>query len=404
MTKSAKKKNKSGIRSGVSENQCNVAMAALPAGESAYNFQAPETSTILNQANNVLYPPSGQLYVSSYNNGQQFQHMMQNPIPNRQYMNNMNNVSSVNNNNSISNNNNTMHMNGQSYAQLDTVQSPGVPTSFGNNGTAIGTMQGPGPWPSIVDLVQQMNSQLNTRLSGIEQNLSKLTAIENNIAGVQTEISNIKSDNVVLRTNVGELDRFCQSVSGFMDDYNRKHTSTNTYIKKIEQENKTLRSDYISMKADNQNLASTVSYMKENMLEMESRSMKNNILFFGIGEHAVNLRDRSFREDTEQVLKRFMEREIAFEGADSLDPYAIKFERVHRLGRPRYDQNGCLIRPRPIVAAFANFKERKCVRRSSGSIKDKAYSVREQFPADIEERRKILYPFLKSAKSPLHRR
>ena len=56
MSKSAKKKNKSGNRSGVNENQCNVAMAAPSAGVSAYNFQAPETSTILNQANNVLYP------------------------------------------------------------------------------------------------------------------------------------------------------------------------------------------------------------------------------------------------------------------------------------------------------------------------------------------------------------
>ena len=80
-----------------------------------------------------------------------------------------------------------------------------MPTSFGNNGTAIGTMQGPGPGPSIVDLVQLMNSQLNTRLSGIEQNLSKLTAIKNNIAGVQMEISNIKSDNVVLRTKRREV-------------------------------------------------------------------------------------------------------------------------------------------------------------------------------------------------------
>ena len=41
--------------------------------------------------------------------------------------------------------------------------------------------------------------------------------------------------------------------------------------------------------------------------------MQNNLLFFGIGEHAENLRDRSFREDTEQVLKQFMEMEKAFE-------------------------------------------------------------------------------------------
>ena len=108
-------------------------------------------------------------------------------------------------------------------------------------------MQGSGQ--NVFDLVQQMNTQLSIRLSGIEQNLSKLTAIESNISGVQTEISNIKSDNnVVLRTNVGELDHFCQAVSGFMDDYNRKHTSTDSYLKKFEQENKTLRSDYNFLK------------------------------------------------------------------------------------------------------------------------------------------------------------
>ena len=285
---------------------------------------------------------------------------------------------------------------------MNTVQSPDMLTSYGNNCASNGAMQGSGQ--NVFDLVQQMNTQLSIRLSGIEQNLSKLTAIESSISGieqnlskltaiessisgVQTEISNIKSDNVVLRTNVGELDRFCQSVSGFMDDYNRKHTSTDSYLKKPEQENKTLRSDYNFLKEDNKTLAFTVSTMKEKLLEMESRSMQNNLLFFGIDERAENLHDRSYREDTELLLKRFIENEITFEEGDSLDPYAIKFERVHRLGRPRFDRNGRLLRPRPIVAAFANFKERECVRRSSSSIKDKTYSVREQFPAEIEERR-----------------
>ena len=112
MPGSSKKKKKAGNRSGVSETQSSVTMAAPSGGVSGYNFQAPETSAVLNQANNVLYPPSGQMYVSNYNNGRQFQPMVQNHVQiNRQYTNSMNNVNSVNNNNSLGiNNNNTMVM------------------------------------------------------------------------------------------------------------------------------------------------------------------------------------------------------------------------------------------------------------------------------------------------------
>ena len=102
-------------------------------------------------------------------------------------------------------------------------------TSFGNNGHGIVTNQGCGH--SVFDFVQQMNSQINNRLACIEQNMSKLTMIEYNISCVQTEDSSLKSDNVVFRTNLGEMERVCQAMSGFMDDYNKKHSSTETYLK-----------------------------------------------------------------------------------------------------------------------------------------------------------------------------
>ena len=82
--------------------------------------------------------------------------------------------------------------------------------------------------------------------------------------------------------------------------------------------------------------------MKEKILEMESRTMQNYPLFFGIDEQAEDLCDGSFREDTKLLLKRFIGSQITFEEGNSLDLYAITFERVHRLGRPKFDRVGRL--------------------------------------------------------------
>lgn len=69
------------------------------------------------------------------------------------------------------------------------------------------------------------------------------------------------------------------------------------------------------------------------------------------------------------MVKEFIRNERTFEGSDSLVVDTIEFDRVHRLGRPKFDGNGRLIRPRPVVAAFKDFKERECVRRAASTIK-----------------------------------
>ena len=127
--------------------------------------------------------------------------------------------------------------------------------------------------------------------------------------------------------------------------------------------------------------------------------MQSNLLFFGIGESAENVRNKTFRENMEALVNDFLRNEMVFEESNSLDPDGIRFDRIHRLGKPKFDRQGRLLRPRPIITAFTSFKERECVRRASSTIKNKRYSVREQFPTELEERRKKLYPFMKSAKS-----
>lgn len=94
-------------------------------------------------------------------------------------------------------------------------------------------------------------------------------------------------------------------------------------------ENSELREEIQAVKSDMQNLT-------ERHLDLQSRSMRDNLIFTGI--------DDQEEENTETVLKDFIKNTLRIE-------HEISFHRVHRIGRK---MNG---KSRPIVAKFI-FKDR----------------------------------------------
>lgn len=105
--------------------------------------------------------------------------------------------------------------------------------------------------------------------------------------------------------------------------------------------------------------------------------MKNNLIFTGL--HRVQ------NEDTEELLRRFLYNEL---GVD----YKIEFRNVHRF-KTRGDY-----RRSPIVARFLYRKDLDYVLSIANRLKGKPYRIREQFPPEIEQARKPLYPVMKLAK------
>lgn len=56
-------------------------------------------------------------------------------------------------------------------------------------------------------------------------------------------------------------------------------------------------------------------------------------------------------------------------------------------------------RPRPIVANFVLYTEREKVRKAAPTtLGGKPYGINDQFPKEINDRRKLLYPQYKLAK------
>lgn len=71
----------------------------------------------------------------------------------------------------------------------------------------------------------------------------------------------------------------------------------------------------------------------------------------------------------------------------------VSIERAHRIGKR---ESGKI---RPIVVKFTRFPQRELVRKSAFKLKNTDLSISEQFPREIQDRRKQLLPVLKQAKA-----
>ncbi|CAG2248801.1 unnamed protein product [Mytilus edulis] len=110
--------------------------------------------------------------------------------------------------------------------------------------------------------------------------------------------------------------------------------------------------------------------------------MRENLLFGGILEDPRE-KDDYDNIETETVLKKFIKEKLKINEE-------IKFHIVHRL-RPRKDA-----KPRTIVAKFESRKDRnKVLRAAPAKLKETSFSVFEQYPYEMVERRNVLWPIFK---------
>ena len=124
--------------------------------------------------------------------------------------------------------------------------------------------------------------------------------------------------------------------------------------------------------------------LTERVINMEMRSMRNNLLFSGIPE-ADGENEADIRYKLGDLIKY-----MHIQNPD------IQITRCHRIGYKRPHQ----IRPRDIIAIL-NDEDKLQILRNARHLKghDPAIFINEQFPPEINSRRAILRPIWKLAKS-----
>jgi hypothetical protein len=119
--------------------------------------------------------------------------------------------------------------------------------------------------------------------------------------------------------------------------------------------------------------------------------MKYNLAFTGLKETPY--------ENTEENLRGFLGKELGI-------GHWIEFGNVHRFG-PKNTENENMRRKfyqihRPIVARFIYHRDLAYVLENAKKLKGKPFTINQQFPLEVENKRKRLYPVMKRTRDNDH--
>ncbi|MEW8546198.1 MAG: hypothetical protein AB2693_21985, partial [Candidatus Thiodiazotropha sp.] len=126
--------------------------------------------------------------------------------------------------------------------------------------------------------------------------------------------------------------------------------------------------------------------VKEQLVNLNCREMHDNLLFYNVDEERGETDDACM----EKVLG-IVEDEMRIENARR----DMKLHRAHRIGRFISGKT------RPIVAKFVLYPDRERVRKAGSVLREanSKYGVSQQFPKEIQDRRKVLVPIMKQARN-----
>ncbi len=131
-------------------------------------------------------------------------------------------------------------------------------------------------------------------------------------------------------------------------------------------------------------LESEKSDLKERLISLEAYQRRENLVFHGIEEAAAW---ESFNVLKDKVCNQILHK------LNIPNYERIKFDRIHRLGQKRENQT----RPRPIIAKFTYYSDKEAVLYGNHHLRGTQYYISEDYPKEIQDERRRLYPYFKAA-------
>lgn len=215
-------------------------------------------------------------------------------------------------------------------------------------------------WQTVENQLQGQN----VRMSNIEAQINELSNLNRKVAETTRTVENINKEVNSMKSKINDYEQSVQFYNNICDSILNSNTDLKDRVLSVEQAQAT---------------------NDEKLVDLQWRNMRENLIFSGIPESQLG---RGEYEDCESLIKCFIREQMSV-------TKEVEFDRVHRIGRFRQDQRY----PRPIVAKFTYYKDKEIVRQAAPrTLLGTNYSVNEQFPAEIEDRRKRLYPVAKNAR------
>lgn len=200
----------------------------------------------------------------------------------------------------------------------------------------------------------------------------RLDSIEKSVSDISTKVKSMDEKVMALENKIGNIEQSREFDSRSMDEMRGRHNEMDKMLKEIRKSQKAL--------SDGENK------VKEQLVDLKCREMRDNLLFYNVDEERGETDDACM----EKVLG-IIEDEMRIENARR----DVRLHRAHRIGR---FING---KTRPIVAKFVLYPDRERVRKAGSVLREanSKYGVSQQFPKEIQDRRKALVPIMKQARN-----
>lgn len=236
------------------------------------------------------------------------------------------------------------------------------------SGNTFGFQPPPPPPPWANELLEDMKL-IKSKLKSIEN-------IEKTVNSINAKVSDLETKVKELGVRVDETEKSC-SFSAAETESNKKE------LKSAKENIMKLQKDCDNLKNNSNSYTKKASEMDKKLLDLEARSMRDNLMFYGIKEGGD-------AENCDNLVKTLMADVLHIRNA-----HDIMLDRVHRVGQ----KTG---RTRPIVAKFHYYTDRERVRQASytygNELKAENLGVGAQLPKGLRDARKPLYPAMKQAK------
>ena len=233
---------------------------------------------------------------------------------------------------------------------------------------------------------QTIDSEISKALAQIQLNIASQTDAIRNLTTKADETNDaLSSMTKVVTDNKKGIENLRVDLDVIRAKQHEQLEQIKTDVKQQRIEGAKTKSDVEVMKRDMAALKRERADVKRKMIDLEARSRRNNLLFFGVQEE----RD----ENAEKTLRKFLKERLDIQA----EPH---IQRVHRLGRPLGSSviGKAAGRPRPLIACFTDYNQKELIRAKRFTLQA-PFGIAEDLPGEIREARKLLAPVMKELKT-----
>ena len=225
-----------------------------------------------------------------------------------------------------------------------------------------------------------MAEGLHKVLEEINRKLEKLDAIQTTVNNVQTSLQKLEERIQQLESSQTTTSGDIKNLKESFKTAEKQRQKSAASLEGLEVHQKKINLALTELQKKNDELQAKLDEVENKNLYLEAYSRRENIIF-------ENITQETDKEDTESVLRNFLNVDLGYK-----DAFSVEIQRVHRLGKRKEDK------PRQIIARFLRYKNCEEILSLGSRLRGSPYKMYQDLPYEIVTRRRKQMDTFKEAR------